>query len=137
MRPLKLKNETRAVDPTRGVVTGDTGETSTPHPWVRLLPGLDATAMGWKEQSWYLHDAMLDALTDRSGNIGPTVWADGRIVGGWAQRQNGEVALELFGPLRPAHRHLLDEAIGELRAVVGHVVVKPRFPWRNHKRPVS
>ncbi|HEX6390519.1 MAG TPA: M48 family metalloprotease, partial [Solirubrobacteraceae bacterium] len=35
-------------------------------------------------------------LFDRSGNIGPTVWCDGRIVGGWAQRTDGEIALALL-----------------------------------------
>ena len=51
-----------------------------------LLPALDPTAMGWAQRSWYVgeHHA---SLFDRSGNIGPTVWIDGRIVGGWAQRR--------------------------------------------------
>ena len=30
------------------------------------------------------------------GNIGPSVWSDGRIVGGWAQRKNGTIAFELL-----------------------------------------
>jgi DNA glycosylase AlkZ-like len=36
------------------------------------------------------------ALFDRSGNIGPTAWWDGRIVGGWAQRQDGQIAVRLL-----------------------------------------
>ena len=35
-------------------------------------------------------------LFDRSGNPGPTVWADGRVVGGWAQRPDGEVVVRLL-----------------------------------------
>src|SRR5215475_1392198 len=44
---------------------------------------------------WYLgpHGP---ALFDRTGNIGPTVWWEGRIVGGWAQRPSGEVAWRLL-----------------------------------------
>ncbi len=63
--------------------------------WAALLPALDPSAMGWKERSWYLggHAA---ALFDRSGNIGPTAWWDGRIVGGWAQRRDGEIAFRLL-----------------------------------------
>ena len=53
--------------------------------WVALLPALDPTVMGWKERSWYLGDHQ-ERLFDRNGNAGPTVWADGRVVGGWAQR---------------------------------------------------
>ncbi|GGM51142.1 hypothetical protein GCM10012275_22590 [Longimycelium tulufanense] len=31
-------------------------------------------------------------MFDRNGNIGPTVWADGRIVGAWAQLPDGSIA---------------------------------------------
>ena len=59
-------------------------------PWVALLPGLDPTTMGWKERDWYLPDAGADTF-DRMGNAGPTVWVDGRVVGGWAQAADGEI----------------------------------------------
>ncbi len=66
-----------------------------PEPWVALLPSLDATTMGWSARDWYLgsHRA---ALFDRNGNAGPTIWLDGRIVGGWAQRPGGEVVTRLL-----------------------------------------
>jgi hypothetical protein len=64
-------------------------------PWAALLPALDPTAMGWRERAWYVGEHTA-ALFDRSGNIGPTVWWDGRIVGGWAQRQDGEIAVRLL-----------------------------------------
>ncbi len=31
-------------------------ETEAPEPWVALLPGLDPSAMGWKQRHWYLSD---------------------------------------------------------------------------------
>ncbi len=37
-----------------------------------------------------------ERLFDVNGNAGPTVWVDGRIVGGWAQRDEGEVAFSLL-----------------------------------------
>ena len=64
-------------------------------PWAALLPALDPTAMGWRERAWYVGEHTA-ALFDRSGNIGPTAWWDGRIVGGWAQRQDGEIAVRLL-----------------------------------------
>ena len=59
-------------------------------PWAALLPALDATTMGWKQRDWYLaeHGPL---LFDRNGNASPTVWWDGRIVGGWAQATGGEI----------------------------------------------
>ncbi len=64
-------------------------------PWAALLPALDPTAMGWRDRAWYVGEHA-PALFDRSGNIGPTAWWDGRIVGGWAQRKDGEIAVQLL-----------------------------------------
>jgi hypothetical protein len=66
-----------------------------PEPWPALLPALDPTAMGWRDRAWYVGEHG-PALFDRSGNIGPTAWWDGRIVGGWAQRNDGEIAVRLL-----------------------------------------
>ena len=51
--------------------------------------------MGWQAREWFLgpHGPV---LFDRTGNIGPTVWWEGRIVGGWAQRPSGEVVYRLL-----------------------------------------
>ena len=49
-------------------------------PGAALLPALDATAMGWKHREWYLA-VEPDAIFDRGGNIGPSVWWDGEIIG--------------------------------------------------------
>ena len=64
-------------------------------PWAALLPALDPTAMGWRERAWYVGEHTA-ALFDRSGNIGPTAWWDGRVVGGWAQRPDGEIVFRLL-----------------------------------------
>ena len=115
------------------VAAGDSGDTEEPEPWVRLLPGLDATSMGWKERDWYIAPDYLKPMFDRFGNIGPSVWVDGRIVGGWVQRDDASVAMELFEPLPKGHQSLLDEAIEQVHALADGVQVKPRFPAKMQK----
>ena len=72
------------------VLAGDDAPVRSPKPWAALLPSLDPTTMGWAERAWYLGPHK-SALFDRAGNAGPTVWWDGRIVGGWTQRADGEI----------------------------------------------
>lgn len=62
----------------------------TVQPWAALLPGLDSTPMGWRHRDWFL-GAHAARLFDRTGNIGPSLWWDGRIVGGWAQDRDGQI----------------------------------------------
>jgi len=99
-------------------------------PWAALLPALDPTVMGWSERSWFLGDQQQRApLFDRSGNVGPTLWWDGRVVGGWAQRKDGEVVVRL---LRPADvgadgRAAVDQAAQRLQLAIGDVRITPRF----------
>src|SRR5579859_1444520 len=84
------------LDGTPGILLADdeiTGQVN--EPWAALLPALDPTAMGWRDRSWFI-GAHTTALFDRSGNIGPTVWWDGRVVGGWAQRKDGEIVFRLL-----------------------------------------
>lgn len=62
---------------------------------VALLPSLDPTAMGWKHRAWYLGPHR-EHLFDSAGNIGATVWWEGRIVGAWAVRADGSPAVRLL-----------------------------------------
>lgn len=64
------------------VTAGDLAPPAGPaEPWAALLPGLDPTAMGWQQRDWYLAPELRPTLFDGSGNVGPTVWWDGRVVG--------------------------------------------------------
>jgi hypothetical protein len=97
-----------------------------PAPWVALLPALDPTLMGWTDRSWYLGDHA-PALFDRSGNPGPTVWCDGRVVGGWAQRPTGEVVFRLLEDVGRAAAEAIAAEADRLGAWLGDVRVTPRF----------
>ena len=115
------------LDGATGLVQADDLEpVSRPEPWVGLLPALDPTPMGWTERAWYLGD-LGPAVFDRSGNIGPTVWFDGRIVGGWAQRQNGEVAVRLLQDIGGEASQQVQQAAGKLSDWLGQTRVTPRF----------
>ena len=117
------------------VLPGDEQDTDDPGPWVALLPGLDPTTMGWKQRAWYLDDETNARVTDRNGNIGPTVWADGRVIGGWVQRSDGTINHDVdVASLGAGHRSRLDVEIGRVRALVGDTRFTPRFPSPNQKR---
>ncbi|MDT9691837.1 winged helix DNA-binding domain-containing protein [Streptomyces sp. P9(2023)] len=99
-----------------------------PEPWAALLPALDPTAMGWQYRDWYTDPAHKAALFDRSGNIGPTVWWNGRVVGGWAQRPDGEIALRFLSDEGgEAARAAAEAEAARLSGWVGDVRVTPRF----------
>jgi hypothetical protein len=95
-------------------------------PVVNFLPALDPTPMGWTERSWFL-GAHRAALFDRSGNIGPSVWLDGRVVGGWAQRGSGEVVFRLLEDVGAAAVAAAEDQAARWTAWLGAARVKPRF----------
>ncbi len=99
-----------------------------PEPWVALLPGLDPTVMGWKERGWYLRDEHVPLLFDRNGNAGPTVWSNGRIVGGWWQNDSGVVALKLLSRVDAATRRAIERERDRLQEWLGDVRLRLRFP---------
>jgi hypothetical protein len=108
-------------------LTDDLAAVASPGPWVALLPALDPTTMGWKERSWYLGEHG-PRLFDRNGNAGPTVWCDGRIVGGWSQRPDGEVVHVLFEDVGAEAAGAVASEVDRVRKWLGPTVVKPRFP---------
>ncbi|MEV0312665.1 winged helix DNA-binding protein [Nonomuraea fuscirosea] len=96
-------------------------------PWAALLPALDPTPMGWQERDWYLPGEHRAELFDRSGNVGPTVWWDGRVVGGWAQRRDGEIVWRLLEDVGADAKAAIETEAALLASWVGEVRVTPRF----------
>jgi hypothetical protein len=96
-------------------------------PWVALLPSLDPTTMGWKERGWYLPPEAASAF-DRMGNAGPTIWADGEVVGVWAQAADGELRTRFFRDPGAEVRAAVEQRAEELAAMVGDTRFTVRFP---------
>jgi hypothetical protein len=119
--------EVRLREGTGFTIPGDADPLGEVEPWVALLPGLDPTVMGWRERGWYLGDHASD-LFDRNGNAGPTVWANGRVVGGWTQDDHGEITVKLLARLDAVTRPMIDGERERLRGWLGDVRIKPRFP---------
>jgi hypothetical protein len=109
------------------VLPDDLEEADPVEPWAALLPPLDPTTMGWFERDWYL-GPYKEQLFDTSGNAGPTVWWDGRIVGGWRQGDTGEVVLQLLEDVGSAGRRALEHEAARLTDWLGGTRVLPRFP---------
>jgi Winged helix DNA-binding domain len=108
------------------VLSGDDEPVAAPEPWAALLPALDPTVMGWKERAWYLGEHG-PALFDTAGNAGPTVWWNGRIVGGWAVRKGGEVVYRLLEDVGSEAVAAIDAETARLAEWLGETNVVPRF----------
>jgi hypothetical protein len=115
------------------VAAGDADPEPPAAPWVGLLPGLDPTTMGWKQRDWYLPAEAADAF-DGYGNAGPTIWADGRVVGAWAQRPDGEIRTHFFVEVGVEQRRAVAARAAELAGWLGETRFTVRFPGRIHAK---
>jgi Winged helix DNA-binding domain len=100
--------------------------------WIALLPPLDPTTMGWQQREWYLGPYKTQ-IFDTAGNAGPTVWCDGRIVGGWRQNEAGAVELQLLEDVGSAASAAIESEAARLSAWLDGTRMLPRFPsplWR-------
>lgn len=108
------------------VLPGDTRPVTRSERRASFLPALDPTVMGWLDRRWFLGDHA-GVLFDGTGNAGPTVWWDGRVVGGWAQRRDGEVVFRLLEDIgRDATAAVRSES-ERLRGWIGGARITPRF----------
>jgi len=108
------------------VLAGDVEPVEPPEPSAALLPTLDPTTMGWKQRDWYL-GPHAGVLFDRNGNAGPTVWWDGRVVGGWSQRRDGELVYELLEDVGADAVAAVEAEAERVAAWIGEVRFSPGF----------
>ena len=82
--------------------------------------------MGWKERDWYL-GPHADVVFDSTGNAGPTVWWDGRVVGGWSQRRDGEIVFKLLEDVGRDVVAAVEAEAGRVGSWLGEVRFSPGF----------
>jgi hypothetical protein len=110
-----------------GVALPDDLEPTAPSgPWLALLPALDSTIMGWNERAWFL-GGHGKALFDTNGNAGPTIWADGRVIGGWSVRSTGEVVYRLLEDVGSEITKAVDAEAARVGEWLAGAGVIPRF----------
>ncbi|WP_431957948.1 winged helix DNA-binding domain-containing protein [Nocardia lijiangensis] len=115
------------LDGVTGLVLADDLEpVAPPEDWAAFLPALDPTPMGWQSRDWYL-GPHAPALFDRNGNIGPTLWWNGRIVGGWAQRKDGEIVWRLLEDVGSEAESRLEAEAARTTAWFDNLRTIPRF----------
>jgi hypothetical protein len=108
------------------VLADDTEPVPVPDPWVTLLPALDPTVMGYTARDWFLGEHRR-ALFDTNGNAGPTIWCDGRVVGGWAQRKDGQVVYRILEDVGRAAAASVAAEAARLTGWLASVRVTPSF----------
>ncbi|MFC5801220.1 winged helix DNA-binding domain-containing protein [Streptomyces formicae] len=109
------------------VAPGDTEPEPSVEPWAALLPALDPSAMAWADRGFHLDPEHRAALFDYAGNIGPTVWWNGEIVGGWAQRADGELVWRLLSDPGQDASAAIEAEASRLSAWMGEARVTPRI----------
>ena len=110
-------------------LAGDLAPAPEVEPWAALLPGLDSTPMGWQQRDWFLGEHG-PRLFDQSGNIGPTIWWDGRIVGGWAQDRGGEIVCRFLEDAGADAAAAAETAAERLAGLLGGVRLSARTRGR-------
>lgn len=91
-----------------------------------LLPTLDPTTMGWTARDWYLGPHR-PQLFDSAGNAGATVWWQGRVVGAWTARPDGEVVWRLLEDVGPEGEAAVAAEAARIGALLGGVGFTPGY----------
>ncbi len=89
-----------------------------------LLPALDPTPMGWKHRDW-MFGIDRRAVFDSAGNIGPTVWWNGEVIGSWAITAAGELRTRVLADRGSEAVAAVDTAAAQLQGRLDGASVTP------------
>ncbi len=109
------------------VLAEDEAPVADPGPSAVLLPALDPTPMGWKGRHWFLPEDPTP-FYDPYGNVGPTIWWRGEVVGGWAVRPDGTLATRLVADRGTEATEAVGAATEALAPRLEGATVVPSFP---------
>lgn len=125
---VALEDGSGGPDEVGWILADDVEPDSRQEDWTAVLPGLDPTVMGWKHRNWYLNPDHVATLFDRNGNGGPTLWVNGRAVGGWVQRADGSLSYRLLESIGRVQRESLEQQLDRMAAFIEDTRFKVRFP---------
>ena len=80
--------------------------------------------MGWKHREW-LFGIDSGRVFDRAGNIGPTLWWDGEIIGSWAVARNGDLRTQVVADRGADAQAAIGQAASQLHARLNGAAVTP------------
>jgi hypothetical protein len=88
---------------------------------------------------WYVGErgGLGASIVDRNGNIGPTIWVDGEIVGSWAQRKSGQIVHRVMDDIGRARTRDVVREAERLQNLIGDARVTVRFPAPIQKELLS
>ena len=89
--------------------------------------------MGWRNRDW-LFGIDPSLVFDRAGNIGPTLWWNGEVIGSWALAPNGDVRTTVVADRGAQARAAIEHAGSQLHARLDGAAVTPaiRTPLEQH-----
>ncbi len=106
-------------------LTGDDlHDAATAPPAAALLPALDPTPMGWKRRDWFFGIPQHHVFDNR-GNIGPTLWWNGEIIGSWAVTSAGEIRTAVLADRGAAARSAVRDTAARLEARLQGTAITP------------
>ena len=80
--------------------------------------------MGWKRRDW-LFGISQHHVFDNRGNIGPSLWWDGEIIGSWPVTPAGEIRTAVVADRGAATRAAVQDAAALLHARLHGAVITP------------
>jgi hypothetical protein len=110
----------------------DTDPVTVPEPTATLLPALDPTPMGWKERGWFLPEDPRPHY-DAFGNVGPTIWWGGEVIGCWAVRKDGDLVTRLLEDRGAEAAAAVERERQRLHPRLEGAAVTPSFPTPGEK----
>ena len=106
------------------LASDDFDDSATAPPVATLLPALDPTPMGWKRRDWFFGIPQHHVFDNR-GNIGPTLWWDGEIIGSWAVTSAGEIRTAVLADRGAAARSAVQDTAARLEARLQGTAITP------------